>query len=106
MNANSPHSTSVYAPSSPPRPTSGYAIISLVCGILGWILFPLIGSLAAIIFGHMARAEISREPDKDGDGMAVAGLILGYLSLLISVVAIIFLVLFLLGGLGFLAMMA
>jgi len=86
----------------PPRSTSSFAVTSLVCGILGWTLFPFIGSILAIIFGHMARAEIRREPDKDGDGMAVAGLLLGYLSFLIAVVAIVFIVLFL-GGLGVLA---
>jgi len=93
MNAHPPRST-----------TSTFAVTSLVCGILGWTLFPLVGSILAIIFGHMARAEINREQDKDGDGMAVAGLILGYLSLLASVLAIIFMVLFL-GGLGVLAVM-
>jgi len=105
MNVNSPHSTGAYAPSSPPRSTSGYAITSLICGILGWTLFPLLGSLAAIIFGHIARAEIRREPDKDGDGMAVAGLILGYLSLLVSVVVMIVVLLFFLGWLSVLATM-
>ena len=38
-----------------PRQTSTLAIISLVAGILGWSLLPLLGSLGAIITGHMAR---------------------------------------------------
>jgi flagellar basal body-associated protein FliL len=49
----------------------------LVCGIL--IFFPL-----AIIFGHVARSEIKRSNGSiTGSGMALAGLILGYLPLVV-----------------------
>ena len=41
-----------------PRQTSALAITSLVSGLLGWTFLPLVGSLVAIITGHMARAEI------------------------------------------------
>jgi flagellar basal body-associated protein FliL len=51
------------------------AIVSLVCGIL--IFFPL-----GIIFGHVARSEIKHSNGSiTGSGMALAGLILGYLPL-------------------------
>ena len=63
------------------RQTSTLAIVSLVSGILGWTLLPLIGTIAAIITGHMARGEIRRMPDRlEGDGMALAGLILGWVA--------------------------
>lgn len=63
------------------RQTSTLAIVSLVSGILGWTLLPLLGTLAAIITGHMARGEIRRMPDRlEGDGLAVAGLILGWVA--------------------------
>ena len=73
-----------------PLPQSGavpesntLAIISLVSGILGWSLLPFLGSIAAVICGHLARAEIRRQPGRySGDGMAVAGLVLGWLSIL------------------------
>jgi len=52
-----------------PRQTSSYAIVALVAGILGWTLLPFLGSLAAIIFGHMGRAEIRRH--WPGAGLAV-----------------------------------
>ncbi|MCP2040317.1 type II secretory pathway pseudopilin PulG [Neisseria sp. HSC-16F19] len=58
--------------------TSSLALVSLIFGILGWLLLPLVGSLTAVITGHMARADI-RRTGKQGDGMAIAGLILGYL---------------------------
>ncbi|HVK53167.1 MAG TPA: DUF4190 domain-containing protein [Pseudoxanthomonas sp.] len=63
------------------RQTSTLAVVSLVSGILGWTLLPLIGTIAAIITGHMARGEIRRMPDRlEGDGMALAGLILGWVA--------------------------
>ena len=85
-----------------PRQTSTLAVVSLVFGILGWILLPWIGSLVAIVTGHMARGEIRRSPGGlDGDGMAVAGLVLGYAMFALTIVGIAFLLLFF-GGLAWL----
>lgn len=61
--------------------TSTLAIISLVAGILSWIMLPFIGAVVAIITGHMARGEIKNNPAMQGDGLALVGLILGYLHL-------------------------
>jgi type IV pilus assembly protein PilA len=59
--------------------TSGKAIASLICGLFAW-LFP--ASLAAVILGHMSRSEIRKSAGRiQGDGMAIAGLILGYLGI-------------------------
>ncbi|MFZ4519612.1 MAG: DUF4190 domain-containing protein [Microthrixaceae bacterium] len=55
---------------------------SLVFGILALVVLPLIGSVAAIVLGHGARSRIRRSGGRlRGDGMAVAGLVLGYVSL-------------------------
>jgi hypothetical protein len=88
-------------PSVPPtRQTSALAIVSLVAGLLGWTLLPWLGSLAAVITGHMARAEIRRSPATlEGDGLAVAGLVLGWAMIIISVLAILAVILFF-GGLA------
>jgi len=84
--------------STPIRQTSGLAVASLVCGILGWSVLPWLGSIAAIVTGHLARAEVRRAPDRlQGSGMALAGLILGY-SMLVLTVAGLVLVFFVLGG--------
>lgn len=65
------------------RQTSTLAVVSLVTGILGWTLLPLLGTIAAIITGHMARGEIRRRPDQlEGDGLALAGLILGWVAVI------------------------
>ena len=83
--------------------TSTLAVISLVAGILGWTLLPVLGTLVAIVTGHMARAEIRRSGGAlEGDGLAIGGLILGWLSALLWVVGIVVLFMFL-GGLAWLA---
>ena len=77
-----------YQQPTSPQPNSTMAIVSLVSGILGWTLIPLLGSLAAVITGHMAKKEIRESAGTlGGDGMATAGLVLGYASLGIGVCA-------------------
>jgi hypothetical protein len=89
------------------KQTSSLAIVSLVSGILGWTLVPWIGSIVAIITGHMARAEIKRNPDTmEGDGMALGGLILGWLSVGLGLLAVVAIILFFGGLAAFLAVLA
>jgi len=67
---------------------STMAIVSLVTGILGWTFMPLLGSIVAIVTGHMAKKEIRESNGQlGGDGFATAGLILGYSSLAIGFLA-------------------
>ena len=71
-----------YQQPTPPQPNSTMAIVSLVSGILGWSFIPLLGSLIAIITGHMAKKEIRESAGAlGGDGLATAGLILGYIAI-------------------------
>ena len=63
--------------------TNTLAILSLIFGILGGYL--------AIIFGHIALSQIKRTGERGG-GMATAGLILGYLWLIVSVILAIFVI--------------
>ncbi|WP_425830588.1 DUF1707 and DUF4190 domain-containing protein [Streptomyces fractus] len=63
----------------PPPPTNGKAIGALVCGV-GTFFSVGVSAVPAVILGHMARKEI-RERGESGDGMAVGGLVLGWLSL-------------------------
>lgn len=70
-----PHAVATAAPS-----TNGFAVASLVMGIVGFFLFG-VGGLLAIIFGHVGRRQIRRFPGSQaGSGLALAGLILGYLQ--------------------------
>ena len=77
------------------RKTSTLAIVSLVAGILGWTLLPWLGSIGAIITGHMARGEIRRSAGTiDGNGYAIAGLVLGWGSVIVTIVGILIAVMF------------
>lgn len=92
------------------RNTSTTAIVSFAFGLLAWLTLPVLGSIVAIVCGHMARGEIRRSQGAlDGDGFALAGLILGYLQLLCTLLAFLF-ILAIFGGLaaffGWLAMVA
>ena len=79
----------------PVKTTSTLAIISLVAGILGWTLLPLLGSVGAIITGHMARGEIRRSAGTiDGDGLAIAGLVLGWGSVIVAILSVLLVVVF------------
>ena len=62
-----------------PETTNGLALTSLVLGIL-LCLGPLTG-IPAVICGHLARSRIRHSPGQGGGaGMALAGLILGYIG--------------------------
>lgn len=57
--------------------TSGKAIGSLICGIIN--VFPLF--IVAVILGHLALSDIKKSAGRlGGRGLAIAGLILGYLG--------------------------
>ena len=63
---------------SVPAETSGKAVGSLICGLL---FFILPSAVAAIILGHVSLSEIRKSAGRiKGRGMAVTGLVLGYLG--------------------------
>jgi Domain of unknown function (DUF4190)/Domain of unknown function (DUF1707) len=65
-------------------PTNGLAIASLVLGLF-WIWW--MGSVLAVVFGHMALKQIARS-GQSGRALATAGLVLGYIGLATLVIAI------------------
>lgn len=68
--------------------TCGLAIASVICGPLGFLTAGLSG-IAAIITGHMALGAIKRSGGfLKGTGMAITGLVTGYISILILPIAI------------------
>ena len=72
---------------SPRTGTNSLAIASLACGI-GQAMFWIFSGIPAIVLGHIARKQI-RRTGQDGDGMALGGLILGYLGVLLSALLLI-----------------
>jgi hypothetical protein len=85
-----PHEPSSYA-----VPTQcGLAIASMICGIVCLLTCYVhgIAAIPAVICGHMALKKI-RESDVPmaGRGMAIAGLVTGYLGLLLQIAMLVFL---------------
>jgi len=61
-----------------PPTTSGKAVGSLICGFL-FFCFP--AAIVAIVLGHLSLSEIRKSAGRlKGQGIAVAGLVLGYLG--------------------------
>jgi hypothetical protein len=80
--------SSSYPPSYSP-PTSSMAVVSLVAGILGLSLFPFIGSIVAVITGNMAKNEIRDSRGAlGGEGLAKAGVILGWIGIVLGILGI------------------
>jgi hypothetical protein len=71
------------APQGYPQPgaskSNGFAVTSLICGIVGCFL---ISSIAAIIFGALGIRKANREPMAGGKGLSIAGIVLGAVWLL------------------------
>lgn len=68
-----------YPQVAPVPPTSGLAIGAMICGIAEIFTFGL-AAIPAVILGHLARSQIKQTGER-GDGMALAGLVLGYLGI-------------------------
>lgn len=70
-------------------PSSTLAIVSLVSAILGFTFVPVIGTIVALITGYMARGETRAIPPRaSGDGMATAGIIMGWVQVGLFVIGI------------------
>ena len=95
---NDPNREPTPPPPPPPQPatpsyaagpktgTNGLAIAALVCGIVGCFT---ITAIAAIVLGFVARNQIEQSGGtQQGSGMALAGIILGFVWLALSVIQI------------------
>ncbi len=76
------------APVPPEARTSPKATWALVCGIAGMIVFALLFSTVAIALGVVARNEIKRDPQLQGEGKAIAGIVLGVIGLVLFAVIV------------------
>jgi cytochrome c oxidase subunit 2 len=66
-------------PQSTPQPrVNGMAVASLVLGV-AWLMW--VGSILALVFGYVAKGQIDRAPNAEsGWGLAVAGIVLGWVG--------------------------
>jgi hypothetical protein len=75
-----------YPPQAGPK-TNGLAIAALVCGVGGLfggfitcgLLAPAV--IVGLVLGHVALTQIKRDPQQQGRGMALAGVIIGWVTI-------------------------
>jgi len=72
------------------RPTNTMAIAALICGICQ-VFFWFVAGIPAIVLGHIARRQI-RQTGEAGDGMALTGMILGYVGLALTALLVVIIV--------------
>ena len=85
----SPTASNVYGGEAAPenRATNGTAVAALVCGILGVTACPLVLSVVALVLGYNARSDLRQPSSREqGDGLATAGIVMGWIGVGISVV--------------------
>jgi hypothetical protein len=70
-----------YATHPVPAQTNGLAIASLVCSLVGFFACG-VPAILGVVFGHVARGQIERSGGRqEGDGLALAGMIIGYVMI-------------------------
>ena len=76
-----------------PRPrTSGNAIASLVLGIAGLVILPIVPSILAIVLGRSAERDIAGDASLGGEGLAKAGIVLGWVGIALCVLGVLILI--------------
>lgn len=84
-----------------PQSTAPMAVASFVLGLLGTSLLLFLGSILAVVFGHIALKQIDNSKQRlGGRGLAIAGLILGYVVLAIGIIVGLFMLCFSLLAVG------
>ena len=77
-------------PNQPPS-ASGPAVACLVLGVVSLVFFPfgLVLGVPAVICGHVALGAIAADPEwVGGKGLATAGLVTGYLGIMIGAISL------------------
>lgn len=74
------------------RPTNSMAVAALVTGLVGFLACPVVGAVA-VYLGNRARAEI-RRTGEEGDGIALAGVIVGWIGVGITALMIVLLIIY------------
>lgn len=71
----------------PSLPNNPLALAALILGVVGVTFLPGLASIPAIVCGFMGKNQIDQSNGTEGGrGMAVAGVVLGFLGLLLAVV--------------------
>jgi uncharacterized protein DUF4190/uncharacterized protein DUF4339 len=77
--------------------TEPLAIWSLVLSLVGLFCCGFVVGIGGVVCGHLALSKLQRAPQLQGRGLAIAGLIIGYLAIVFWLIYVVFF-----GGLSFL----
>ncbi|MFB9777286.1 DUF4190 domain-containing protein [Brevibacterium otitidis] len=83
---------------APPPPQNTMALVSLIFSLVGLATGGLL-AIVGIVLGHIAKRQIKRTGES-GDALATAGLVVGYAIAIPIVLALLFLIAFLIFGIG------
>lgn len=73
--------SAVVPPQSRIEPLALASLICSIAGLLGFCCgFLLLAGIAGIVCGHLALSKIKHDPQLEGHGLALAGLIIGYVA--------------------------
>lgn len=92
LRGGDPEAPGGFAPPTAARPaqrTSGKAIASLICGIIGLVIAGILLGIVAVVLGVVARREIAADPGLTGEGLATAGIVLGAIAFVLALVILI-----------------
>jgi hypothetical protein len=64
------------------------ALASLILGVIGLTAVPFIGSIIALVLGYQSRAAAKAEPWRYHDGLGKVGRILGWIGVVLPVLAV------------------
>jgi len=89
VNSENPYPASQAQPPAAPPTTSGLAIGSLICGILGFFTLGITGFIG-VILGHIGLSKIKKSAGAiGGSGLAVAGLVTSYIGIVIFFIVVV-----------------
>lgn len=86
-----PYPPPPYHPYLPPRPTNGMALAAMIVSLASMFTCPLVGAVG-IYLGNRARGQIAMTGEQ-GDGMAQAGIIVGWIAIGLSILYVCFVLL-------------
>ncbi len=74
--------------------TNALSLVSLISALVGLFIVPVIGSIVAVVTGHISLHQL-KTSGETGRGMALAGVIIGWISVGLMVIGIVILIWFL-----------
>lgn len=70
------------------RRSDGYAVASLILAIASFIAIPFVPAIVAVILGTKSKHRLQLDPTLEGDTMAKAGVIVGWINIGLTILVV------------------